>query len=114
MNQVGKDAGVLSDGDQPEPVPLAAGFHQTEPHPQGERLSAISIERLISAHFHLCAMLPSAEIVKARSPADKVVWCMSWQNGAWDDVSGETFLRTLLSMPVQAAKFKTVRMLDGA
>jgi len=34
---------------------------------------------------------------------------VSWQNGAWDDVSGETFLRTLLSMPVQGAKFKTVR-----
>ena len=30
------------------------------------------------------------------------------QTGAWDDVSGETFLRTLLSMPVQAAKFRTV------
>ena len=31
------------------------------------------------------------------------------QTGAWDDVSGETFLRTLLSMPIQAAKFRTVQ-----
>lgn len=30
------------------------------------------------------------------------------QDGAWDDVSGETFLRTLLSMPTQGAKFDVV------
>lgn len=31
------------------------------------------------------------------------------RNGNWDDVSGETFLRTLLSMPVEVAKFETGR-----
>jgi len=31
------------------------------------------------------------------------------RNGDWDDVSGETFLRTLLSMPVEVAKFETGR-----
>ena len=31
------------------------------------------------------------------------------QNGPWEDVSGDTFLRTLLSMPIQGAKFDTVR-----
>ncbi len=30
------------------------------------------------------------------------------QDGVWDDVSGETFLRTLLSMPTQGAKFDVV------
>ena len=36
------------------------------------------------------------------------------QDGAWDDVSGETFLRKLLSMPIEAAKWKTVRVLPCA
>lgn len=31
------------------------------------------------------------------------------QQGRWDDVSGETFLRTLLSMPVASAKYDTGR-----
>eukprot|EP00884_Botryococcus_braunii_P000401 jgi/Botrbrau1/10361/Bobra.0321s0035.1 len=31
------------------------------------------------------------------------------KQGRWDDVSGETFLRTLLSMPVSSAKFETGR-----
>lgn len=31
------------------------------------------------------------------------------RDGTWDDVSGETFLRTLLTMPVQPAKFMTGR-----
>ena len=30
------------------------------------------------------------------------------QSGAWDDVSGETFLRKLLSMPTEHAKWTTV------
>lgn len=30
------------------------------------------------------------------------------QEGTWDDVSGETFLRTLLAMPVQEAKYSVV------
>eukprot|EP01026_Neomeris_dumetosa_P066956 TRINITY_DN650_c0_g1_i1.p3 TRINITY_DN650_c0_g1~~TRINITY_DN650_c0_g1_i1.p3 ORF type:complete len:222 (-),score=11.73 TRINITY_DN650_c0_g1_i1:413-1078(-) len=29
--------------------------------------------------------------------------------GSWEDVSGETFLRKLLSMPIQPAKYQTVR-----
>ena len=34
---------------------------------------------------------------------------MPWlQEGVWDDVSGETFLRKLLSMPVESAKYNTV------
>ncbi len=32
------------------------------------------------------------------------------KNGNWDDVSGETFLRKLLSMPIEEARFKTVRV----
>lgn len=32
--------------------------------------------------------------------------CM--QDGHWSDVSGDTFLRTLLSMPVEAAKYDLV------
>jgi hypothetical protein len=32
--------------------------------------------------------------------------CM--QEGSWDDVCGETFLRTLLGMPVQEAKYSVV------
>jgi len=37
--------------------------------------------------------------------------CPAWvqQDGAWDDVSGETFLRTLLTMPIQEAKYSVVR-----
>jgi hypothetical protein len=31
------------------------------------------------------------------------------QVGTWDDVSGETFLRQLLSMPIEEATFKTGR-----
>lgn len=31
------------------------------------------------------------------------------QNGNWDEVSGEAFLRKLLSMPIEEAKFNTVR-----
>jgi len=31
------------------------------------------------------------------------------QVGSWDDVSGESFLRQLLSMPVEEATFKTGR-----
>lgn len=31
------------------------------------------------------------------------------KEGTWDDVSGESFLRTLLSMPIQSAKFITGR-----
>jgi len=30
------------------------------------------------------------------------------QNGSWDEVSGEAFLRKLLSMPIEEAKFNTV------
>ena len=30
------------------------------------------------------------------------------QSGGWDDVSGETFLRNLLSMPLEHAKWTTV------
>ncbi len=33
------------------------------------------------------------------------------QEGTWDDVSGETFLRTLLAMPVQEAKYSVVSLL---
>ena len=41
-----------------------------------------------------------------------VVDCVTpQQDGAWDDVSGETFLRTLLSMPTQGAKFDVVSSL---
>jgi hypothetical protein len=29
--------------------------------------------------------------------------------GTWDDVSGESFLRKLLSMPIEAATFNTGR-----
>ena len=31
------------------------------------------------------------------------------QVGSWDDISGETFLRQLLSMPIEEATFKTGR-----
>lgn len=33
---------------------------------------------------------------------------MHTQNGSWDEVSGEAFLRKLLSMPIEEAKFNTV------
>ena len=33
------------------------------------------------------------------------------QSGAWDDVSGETFLRKLLAMPIEHAKWTTVSIL---
>lgn len=33
------------------------------------------------------------------------------QNGSWDEVSGEAFLRKLLSMPISEAKFNTVSSL---
>ena len=35
------------------------------------------------------------------------------QDGAWDDVSGETFLRKLLTMPIQEAKWNVVRASPG-
>lgn len=35
------------------------------------------------------------------------------QDGAWDDVSGETFLRKLLTMPIQEAKYNVVRASPG-
>jgi hypothetical protein len=31
------------------------------------------------------------------------------RNGSWDEVSGDAFLRKLLSMPVEEAKFNSVR-----
>ena len=31
------------------------------------------------------------------------------QVGSWDEISGETFLRTLLSMPIEEATFRTGR-----
>jgi hypothetical protein len=31
------------------------------------------------------------------------------KNGNWDDVSGETFLRKLLSMPIEEARYQNVR-----
>lgn len=34
--------------------------------------------------------------------------CCAVQNGSWDEVSGEAFLRKLLSMPIEEAKFNTV------
>jgi hypothetical protein len=30
------------------------------------------------------------------------------QDGSWDEISGEDFLRKLLSMPIEEAKFNTV------
>jgi hypothetical protein len=35
------------------------------------------------------------------------------QNGHWDDVSGETFLRNLLSQSIGEAKYDTVGCLHG-
>ena len=35
------------------------------------------------------------------------------QNGSWDEVSGEAFLRKLLSMPISEAKFNTVSSLPS-
>lgn len=35
------------------------------------------------------------------------------QSGGWDDVSGETFLRNLLSMPLEHAKWTTVSPLTS-
>ena len=41
-----------------------------------------------------------------------LTWPMSTlQSGGWDDVSGETFLRNLLSMPLEHAKWNTVSSL---
>ena len=31
------------------------------------------------------------------------------QTGTWDDISGEAFLRQLLSMPIESATYKTGR-----
>jgi hypothetical protein len=35
------------------------------------------------------------------------------QDGAWDDVSGESFIRKLLTMPIQEAKWNVVRAHPG-
>jgi hypothetical protein len=34
--------------------------------------------------------------------------CDPPQQGSWDEVSGEAFLRKLLSMPIEEAKYNTV------
>ena len=58
-------------------------------------------------------VLPEAHLMTAPLIKGGHLWTQSLfgvQDGAWDDVSGETFLRKLLSMPIEAAKWKTVRV----
>lgn len=47
-------------------------------------------------------------IVSVSCLIDTLPFATPLQDGSWDDVSGETFLRRLLAMPIQEAKWNVV------
>lgn len=71
---------------------------------------------MAAATFSLVSSLVSIPVKHALVPAHKnlqgnvnhaVLSCLL-QSGSWDEVSGEAFLRKLLSMPIEEAKYNTV------
>ena len=88
-----QDAVLLSVRIEPKRVPLVDNLHERPSNSKGEwsghmmRLSCINPHNIV---FSACLL----SIV---------------QDGAWDDVSGETFLRELLSMPIEHAGYNMVR-----
>ena len=88
---------LLSFGNEPECTSLVDVIHAKKPHSSGsaQSMSPFFPPLAVKVHKHV---LPGS-----------LTWHMSTlQSGAWDDVSGETFLRNLLSMPLEHAKWTTV------
>ena len=80
---------LLLDRDKFECPPLVDDLHAQKSHPS-RKLAAAMPEALPSA-VQLCTKKS-----------------LLLQQGAWDDISGETFLRNLLAMPLDHAKWSTV------
>ena len=88
-----QDALLLSVRAEPKRVPLADNLHERPSNSKGEWSG--HMVRLSCIHPH--SIVFSARIIS------------TVQDGAWDDVSGETFLRELLSMPIEHAGYNMVR-----
>ena len=65
---------------------------------------ALNHEFIFSSH----ASCQLSDYMSLFVPGPLMSHIFTLQSGAWDDVSGETFLRNLLSMPLEHAKWTTV------
>lgn len=116
-----QDACLLPVRDEPECIPLAGRLHARPSNTKGEFASnpvlipgvAAKVERYQTdcqgGTARTCMQQPGTtwySLVKAKPKHN--VHASAVQNGAWDDVSGENFLRTLLGMPIEAARWDTV------